>query len=206
MKRFLSSCARLSRGIISIGLGLTAFAALGHTAAHAGTIYSLSNSLSGTSVQNGWTISGSIELQDNTAFGAITTSDIKSWSWTATKPGSTPYSESNGYKEIYGGPITATATGIYVATGDNNTNYLVLGDQNQNLNLGWSNYLGTSFRLFDFQATPYSKFYVAPMDFPVNATYGYQIATTAVALPEPSTCAMALAGLACGGDKATPLL
>jgi hypothetical protein len=37
------------------------------------------------------------------------------------------------------------------------------------------------------------------MDFPVNATYGYQIATTAIPLPEPSTCVMALAGLACGG-------
>jgi len=80
MKRFLSSCARLSRFAISISLGLTALATLGHTAAHAGQVYSISNSLSGTSVQNGWTIAGTIELQDTTAFGAITPSDIKSWS------------------------------------------------------------------------------------------------------------------------------
>jgi len=42
-------------------------------------------------------------------------------------------------------------------------------------------------------------FSVTPADLPNDATYGYQIATTAVALPEPSTYAMALAGLACGG-------
>jgi hypothetical protein len=37
------------------------------------------------------------------------------------------------------------------------------------------------------------------MDFPIDNTYGYQFATPAVAVPEPSTYAMALAGLACGG-------
>jgi len=42
-------------------------------------------------------------------------------------------------------------------------------------------------------------FSVRPADLPNDATYGYQFATVAVALPEPSTYAMALAGLACGG-------
>ena len=118
MKRFLSSCARLSRFAISISLGLTALATLGHTAAHAGTIYSLSNSLSGTSVQNGWTISGSIELQDSTSFGAITSSSIKNWNWTASKPGSSSVSASSaaGFVNLFtfpSGGVTATATGLY---------------------------------------------------------------------------------------------
>ena len=200
MKRFLSSCARLPRVVISIGLGLTTLAALGHTAAYAGTVYSISNSLSGTSVQSGWTVSGSIELHDTTAFGAITSSDIKNWNWTASKPGSSSLSASsatNGQTNTYG-PLTATATGLYVAQGDNFVSF-GLGDQAGNSFLAWENYYGTRFQLFDFLSNPYTKFSVAPMDFPVNATYGYQIATTAIPLPEPSTCVMALAGLACGG-------
>lgn len=199
MKRSTVSFACLPRVVFTVGLMLAAFAALGHTAAHAGQVYSISNSISGTSVQNGWTIAGTIELQDNTAFGVITSSDIKNWQWTATKPGSSPYSvnsAANGQTNLYG-PVTATATGLYLATASTST--LGLGDGAGNRFLVWENYYGTRSSLYDFQSNPYTKFSVAPMDLPIHPKYGYQFATPAVALPEPSTYAMALAGLACGG-------
>jgi hypothetical protein len=197
MKRFLNSCARLSRFAISISLGLTALATLGHTAAHAGTIYSLSNSLSGTSVQNGWTVSGSIELQDNTAFGAITPSDIKSWQWTATKPNDTALSATSDqgtFYDINGVKLYATASGIYIKD-----RFFALMDASTDKQLYYEvNTTEAVFQLFDFGVGAYEKFRVSPMDFPTDATYGYQFATP-VAVPEPSTYAMALAGLACGG-------
>jgi len=203
MKRFLSSCARLPRVVISIGLGLTAFATLGHTATYAGQVYSISNSLSGTSVQNGWTIAGTIELQDTTAFGAITASDIKSWSWTASKPGSSDVSASSpGYTNLFSYPaggITATATGLYYKTNlDININ---LADADFNVSLYWganSTNVPSSFQAGDYTSPQPELFSVAPADLPTDATYGYRFATPA-AVPEPSTCASVLAGLACGG-------
>jgi hypothetical protein len=200
MKRFLSSFARLSRVGFAIGLGLTTFAALGHTAAYAGTVYSISTSLSGTSVQNGWTVAGTIELQDNTVFGTITSSDIKSWSWTATKPGSSISANSlTGYMNFdsYYGAITATATGLYVDS--NKDGGLGLADSNFSFNLGWLSAQGfpANFFLIDYNSG--YLFQKSPMDFPTDATYGYRFAAP-VAVPEPSTYAMALAGLACGGS------
>jgi hypothetical protein len=203
MKRFLSSCARLPRVVISIGLGLTALAPLGHTAAYAGTVYSISNSLSGTSVQNGWTIAGTIELQDTTAFGAITASDIKSWSWTASKPGNSDVSASSpGYTNLFSYPaggITATATGLYYKTNlDININ---LADADFNVSLYWganSTNVPSSFQATDYTSPQSELFSVAPADLPTDATYGYRFATPS-AVPEPSTCASVLAGLACGG-------
>ena len=142
MKRFLSSCARLSRFAISISMGLTASATLGHTAAHAGTIYSISNSLSGTSVQSGWTVSGSIELQDATAFGSITSSSIKNWNWTASKPGSSSVSASSaaGFVNLFtfpAGNITATATGLYFQDGNVDVTLALAG--NSGAGLSWDN-------------------------------------------------------------------
>ena len=205
MKRFLSSCARLPRVVISIGLGLTALATLGHTAAYAGTVYSISNSLSGTSVQNGWTIAGTIELQDSAAFGSITSSSIKNWNWTASKPGSSSVSASSaaGFVNLFtfpAGNITATATGLYFQDGNVDVTLALAG--NSGPSLSWDNTFQNGIGYVSgFQGSPSSfsapLFSVRPADLPNDATYGYQFAT--VAVPEPSTCAMALAGLACGG-------
>jgi hypothetical protein len=116
MKRPTVSFARLSRAVICVGVVLAAFAAFGRTAAHAGTVYSISNSLSGTSVQDGWTVAGTIELQDNTVFGTITGSDIKSWQWTATKENTT-YSVNSATGSAFSfGPLNATAAGLYMPT------------------------------------------------------------------------------------------
>jgi len=201
MKRFLSSCARLPRVVISIGLGLTAFATLGHTAIYAGQVYSISNSLSGTSVQNGWTIAGTIELQDTTAFGAITASDIKSWSWAASKPGSSDVSASSpGYTNLFSYPaggITATATGLYYKT--NLDIAISLADSGYDKYLSWQATSGNDSSISAMDYTSGEElFAVFPVDLPTDATYGYRFATPS-AVPEPSTCASVLAGLACGG-------
>ena len=196
MKRFLSSCACLRRVGFAVGVVLAAFAAFGRTAAHAGTVYSISNSLSGTSVQNGWTVSGSIELQDNTAFGTITDSDIKSWQWTATKENTT-LSANSAAGRIQSFGLNATAAGLYMPT---TMGVLFLSESfgPYDISLKWQTFPQSQFQLDD-QATSGIQFLVQPMDFPIDNAYGYQFATLAVPLPEPATYAMALAGLACGG-------
>jgi hypothetical protein len=184
----------MSRAVISAGVVLTAFAAIGHTAAHAGTVYSISNSLSGTSVQNGWTVAGTIELQDNTVFGTITGSDIKSWQWTASKENTTYSVNSSGptsYKnfDISGLPITATATGLYIPVPSSGGNFRYampsLGQQgdpnNDQVILGWTSMAGpvseSEFYLRNYSQQPSQLFRVSNMDFTVDPTYGYQFAT-----------------------------
>ena len=182
MKRSTVSFARLSRAVICVGAVLAAFAAFGNTAAHAGTVYSISNSLSGTSVQNGWTVAGTIELQDNTVFGTIFSSDIKSWQWTATKPDSSPYSGNSLTGNIYSlGGFNATATGLYF-NDDQQAALELIGTGNSTL--GWDNLYGSArFVLTDPESQPTAKFMVQPMDFPFDQTYGYQIAVTS-SVPE----------------------
>ncbi len=95
------------------------------------------------------------------------------------------------------GQITATATGIYIGQADFTS--VALGDGSFTRWLRWNAGNPSNFALDDFSLTPSVIFTANPMDFPVDNTYGSQFATPAVALPEPSTYAMALAGLACGG-------
>ena len=172
MKRSTVSFAHLSRAVICVGVVLAAFAAFGRTAAHAGTVYSISNSLSGTSVQNGWTVAGTIELQDNTVFGTITDSDIKSWQWTATKENTTLSGNSaTERKQSYG--LNATAAGLYMPT---TFSFLFLRDLPfENISLTWQTYPQSQFQLVD-QATSGTQFLVQPMDFPIDNAYGYLFA------------------------------
>jgi hypothetical protein len=208
MKRSTVSFARLFRAVICVGVVLAAFAAFGRTAAHAGTVYSISNSLSGTSVQNGWTVAGTIELQDSTAFGTITRSDIKSWQWTASKE-NTIYSVNSAgptsktsFDTSNSMPITATATGLYITApnrvGDFRYATFDLGqtgdpsnDQDQ-LVLGWNSMAGpvsvAEFYLFNYSRPPNTLFNVSNMDFLVDNAYGYQFATrSADPSPPPSS-------------------
>ena len=173
MNRSTVSFARMSRAVISAGVVLAAFAAIGRTAAHAGTVYSFSNSLSGTSVQNGWTVAGTLELQDNTVFGTITDSDIKSWQWTATKENTTLSANSaTGRKQSYG--LNATAAGLYMPT---TVSFLFLIDSigPDDIKLKWQTYPQSQFELDD-QSTSGTQFLVRPMDFPIDNAYGYQFA------------------------------
>ena len=174
MTRSTVSFARLSRAVISAGVVLAAFAAFGRTAAHAGTVYSFSNSLSGTSVQNGWTVAGTLELQDNTVFGTITDSDIKSWQWTATKENTTLSANSVTGRAVSTG-LNATAAGLYMPT-----NYSVLFLSESfgpfDIALKWQTFPQSQFQLDD-QATSGTQFLVQPMDFPIDNAYGYQFAT-----------------------------
>ena len=172
MNRSTVSFARMSRAVICVGVVLTAFAAIGHTAAHAGAVYSFSNSLSGTSVQNGWTVAGTLELQDNTVFGTITDSDIKSWQWTATKENTTlSVNSANGSAQSYG--LNATAAGLYMPT---TFSFLFFKDLPfENISLTWQTYPQSQFQLVD-QTTSGTQFLVQPMDFPIDNAYGYQFA------------------------------
>ena len=170
MNKPTNSFARMSRAVISAGVVLAAFVAFGNPAAHAGPIYSILNSLSGTSVQNGWSVAGTIELQDNTVFGTITDSDIKSWQWTATKENTTLSGNSaTGRTQSYG--LNATAAGLYMPT---TMKFLFLEDsiQGQDIKLQWQTFPQSTFNLDD-QTT---QFLVQPMDFPIDNAYGYQFA------------------------------
>lgn len=175
MNRSTVSFARVSRAVISAGVVLTAFAAIGHTAAHAGTVYSFSNSLSGTSVQNGWTVAGTLELQDNTVFGTITDSDIKSWQWTATKENTT-LSANSAAGRIQSFGLNATAAGLYMPT---TMGVLFLEESfgGQDIALRWQTFPSSTFQLQD-QTAPgeQTQFLVQPMDFPIDNAYGYQFA------------------------------
>ena len=175
MNRSTVSFARMSRAVISIGVVLAAFAAFGRMAAHAGTVYSISNSLSGTSVQNGWTVAGTIELQDNTVFGTITDSDIKSWQWTATKENTTLSANSaTGSYQSYG--LNATAAGLYMPT---TMSFLFLTESIGpfDIDLKWQTYPSSTFQLQDETAPgEQTRFSVQPMDFPIDNAYGYQFA------------------------------
>jgi hypothetical protein len=167
----------MSRAVISIGVVFIAFAAIGHTVAHAGAVYSFSNSLSGTSVQNGWTVAGTLELQDNTVFGTITDSDIKSWQWTATKENTTLSANSvsvSGRTMSTG--LNATAAGLYMPT---TMSFLFLTDSIGpfDIALKWQTFPSSTFQLQD-QTAPgeQTQFLVQPMDFPIDNAYGYQFA------------------------------
>ena len=131
-------------------------------------------------------------------FGTITDSDIKSWQWTATKENTTlSVNSANGLTQSYG--LNATAAGLYMPT---TFSFLFLRDLPfENISLTWQTYPSSTFQLQDETAPgERTQFLVQPMDFPIDNTYGYQFATPAVAVPEPSTYAIALAGLACGGS------
>jgi len=178
----------MSRVIISVGLVLTALATLGHTAAHAGTVYSLSNTLSGTSGQNGWTVAGTIELQDNTVFGAISSSDIKSWQWTLTKLGSTTLSADSLTGSVYllSDPegLIATATGLYY---DQNSREVTFGLYNSDgtKTLAWKNmaFVAASFEANDYDGSPAQLFNVFPANFPTSLDGQYYQFATPFAAP-----------------------
>jgi len=170
---------RVARGIIAVGLVL---GAIGSSATEAGMVYSISNSITGSSAQNGWTIAGTIELKDSTAFGAITGSDIKSWQWTASKPNTTSVSanlaDGSTYLFTYpAGNIKATATGLYFKNGVD----VSLGlNGNSGAGLGWGNNpVGNVYvSLFSVQdAGENQLFALSPSGLPLDATYGYQFAT-----------------------------
>jgi hypothetical protein len=128
-------------------------------------------------------------------------SDIKSWSWTASKPGSSDVSANSPGNEIFfsspDGGITATATGLYFKT--NLDIAIAIGDLGYNKILSWQvvSNNGSTFNANDYTGVG-GLFTVSPVDFPTDATYGYRFATPS-SVPEPSTYAMALAGIACGG-------
>jgi len=188
---------RVARGIIAVGLVLGAF---GSSATEAGMVYSISNSITGSSAQNGWTIAGTIELKDSTAFGAITGSDIKSWQWTASKPNTTSVSanlaDGSTYLFTYpAGNIKATATGLYFKNGVD----VSLGlNGNSGAGLGWGNNpVGNVYvSIFSaYDAGENQLFALSPSGLPLDATYGYQFATPrASGVPEidPATGGSAL--------------
>jgi hypothetical protein len=163
---------------------LAAFALAGAAApSFAAIVYDVTNA---TSVQNGYSLSGYIEVS-----GTGTISNLSSFSLTATKADNPTltFVSGNGGVVVFG--LIATDSALYVPDGS------TLQITETGRYIDWANN--------DSGSTVYrggSGFGLDPAwnsgSYPNTGVNGWQIGT-AQAVPEPSTYCMALAGLACGG-------
>lgn len=177
MKRFLSSCALVAFAVVVAMSSSPVDATL--------MTYNVTSPTS--SSPGGWTVTGSITTPTTGTY-----SSSSQWTYNiAVSNGSTTYqfSELDDGDSIIGS-IIATGSSLYLDASSsldiaqNATNYLYWGTR------GFS---GTSW-YFESYANDPSIF----VTFSPTPQSGSVIGTVA-AVPEPSTCAMALVGLACGG-------
>ncbi len=168
--------------------------------AQANTVYSLVNY---PGDQNGWTLSGSITTDGKT--GALTSTDVLSWSWTVTS-GTTAYTFGSTDPGAFFGQLAAPPDLIATSSALSVPFDQSVGMQDESEGsvtyptiIEWSNNWGSG---------PFSNEYVAQLHVPpasfttfwqtVSPTSfiasGYVIATAAPTVPEPSTWAMALLG------------
>ena len=175
MKRFLSSCALVAFAVVVAMSSLPVDAAL--------MTYNVTSPTS--SNPGGWTVTGSITTPTTGTF-----SSSSQWTYNiAVSSGSTTYQFSKlDFGDFVTGSIIATDSSLYLDAnsafdlGQNATNYLQ-----------WSTSPGFESWKFDSFAEFNTNVVFSP-----TPQAGSVIGTIA-AVPEPSTCAMALAGLACGG-------
>ena len=216
MKRFLRSCTRMPRvsvtavtqriwlvapdsfnhdkdnfmacfkRIFSLVLATSTLVMSAHTAT-ATVIYDITNA---TSVQNGYSLSGSIEVSG-------TGNDVSpsSFNLTATKADNPTLTFSSALGDSAGsGNLIATNSGFYVPV--NGTLQISKSDLSQSLN--WLNdWFGSTFYSAVTNIGPATLFWDS-VSYPITDGNNWQIGSVQ-AVPEPSTYCMALAGLACGG-------
>ena len=214
MKRFLSSCARLPRvsvtavtqrislvapdsfnhdkdnfmprfkRIFSLVLTASTLVMSAHTAT-ATVIYDITNA---TSVQNGYSLSGSIEVS-GTGNGV----SLSSFNLTATMAGNPTLTFSSALGDSAGsGNLIATNSALYVPDG------ATLQITNYSQSLNWLNgWYGSTYYSGASNVSPYTIFWDS-VSYPITDGNNWQIGSVQ-AVPEPSTYCMALAGLACGG-------
>jgi len=167
---------------------LTVFALAGAAApSFAGIIYNITNA---SSVQNGYSLSGSIEVS-----GTGNDVSLSSFNLTATKADNPTLTFSSALGDSAGsGNLIATNSGFYVPV--NGTLQILKSDYSQSLN--WLNdWFGSTF----YSAVTNDGSGILFWDsssYPITDGNDWQIGSVQ-AVPEPSTYCMALAGLACGG-------
>jgi hypothetical protein len=216
MKRFLSSCARLPRVSVTAvtqriwlvapdsfnhdkdnlmtrfkrisSLVLATFALAGTAApSFAEVVYNVTNYENG---QNGWSLAGTITASGTGTF--TNASAITAWDITLSKPSTGSYQFTNalaGHDVItLNAPLIASTTALGLSAGGEGLVFSSVDNANA---LRWLPGYFT-----------YQVFYGNGLAFeksPFSSDNGVWPIGTAVAVPEPSTCVMGLAGLACGG-------
>jgi len=179
----------MTRQVRSWAIAALATFALAGTAApsFAGIIYNVTNA---TTVQDGWSLSGSIEVSG-------TGNDVSpsSFNLTATKADNPTLTFSSALGDFAGTVnLIATNSGFYVPV--NGTLQIVKSDFSQSLN--WLNdYFDSTFYSAATNIAPVTLFWNSS-SYPITDGNNWQIGSVQ-AVPEPSTYCMALAGLACGG-------
>jgi len=240
MKRFLSSCARLPRVVISIGLGLTAFATLCHTAAYAGIVLTTPSGVAPggtfrfigvtatTTDAAGWSTYTNWDnfVNDVTnTYGGVTYEGQAVTGWLpvvgvgTTNPRdhiggfgtNVPFYMQNGTRVA--SSATTSSGGLWSGSLQSGINRTLDGTQkinnavwtNSNTN-GTINQSGFSWDYGPGVMTGKSGqssgqwLFNALNGVGSNNNYVYTVSPVLTApVPEPSTCAMALASLACGG-------
>jgi len=179
----------MTRQVRSWAIAALAAFVLAGTAApsFAGIIYNVTNA---TTVQDGYSLSGSIEVSGT---GSVTS--FSSYNFTATKAGNPTltFDSGSGFPPFVTGVMIATDSALYLPSGSalgfegiNNT-----GVMNFHNNFGGSRLYNATLDFGDYTAWSSSS-------YPNTDVNGWQIGSVQ-AVPEPSTYCMALAGLACGG-------
>ena len=176
-------------------LALAAFAFAGTAApSFAEIVYNVTNYAEG---QNGWSLAGTITAS---GIGTLTnSSDITAWNITATKDSTSWLFANNAGVSpevvLFGGTMQATSSELLLNQGA----YFRLFSQSNPGPFSFVDWLHGTFGSPQYTAQineSQNILWNTPGFSPVN-NGSWVIGT--VAVPEPSTCAMALAGLACGG-------
>ena len=182
-------------------LVLATFALAGTAApSFAEVVYNVTNYENG---QNGWSLAGTITASGTGTF--TNASAITAWDFTATKLGeSRRYSSStstSNLKVFLDGTLNATPTTLSLPV---QSTFFVREEPTGTSEISWQNQytsMGTSSNYsagWITDGTMWSNYSGgAPIFSPI--VDGALTLGTAVGVPEPSTYAMALAGLACGG-------
>jgi len=179
---------------------LAVFALAGAAApSFAGIVYNVTNYAEG---QDGWSLAGTITASGTGTF--TNASAITAYDLTATKLGvNRRYSSSTSTATqpvFLSGTLNATSTALSLAAG---SAFFLRADNGNSSPFYWSNQV----RIMGPPMSEYAAGWVGVGTSWLSSgssafspiVDGAWTLGTAVAVPEPSTCAMALAGLACGG-------
>ena len=141
-----------------------------------------------TSVQNGYSLSGYIEVSGT---GTISSNNFASFNFTATKADNPTLTFDSGNGGGFVENMFATDSALYLLPGS------TFQIAQEGRYFAWSNdYFQSSF--YQAQSDNGSNIAWDSGSYPITVNQSWQIGS-AQAVPEPSTYAMALAGLACGG-------